>query len=36
MTLITSEIKKYDLEEMKQDVALNVATIANNLKKSEK
>lgn len=34
--LINSEIRKYDLEEMKQDIAHNVATIANNLKKSEK
>jgi hypothetical protein len=33
---INSEIKKYDLEEMKTDVTYKVAIIVNNLKKSEK
>jgi hypothetical protein len=33
---INSEIKKYDLEEMKTDVTYKVAVIVNNLKKSEK
>lgn len=33
---IQSEIKKYDLEEMKTDVAHKVATIVNNLRKSER
>ena len=33
---IQSEIKKYDLEELKQDVQHKAATIANNLKKAER
>lgn len=36
MNQISTEIKKYDLEEMKTDVAYKVAIVVNNLKKSER
>jgi hypothetical protein len=36
MSLINDEIKKYDLEEMKQDMSHKLHTITNNLLKNER
>lgn len=36
MQQIQTEIKKYDLEEMKTDVAYKAAIVINNLKKTER
>ena len=36
MQQIQAEIKKYDLEEMKTDVAYKAAIVINNLKKTER